>query len=317
MNTYLQEAASPVPSLCRDWKLFAERLAAALATLSEDQNLILAAEHRQRFVQFADSGSSGLRAEAVSNAYLAETDQLTGDQAAALTAAGWRSPTHAHDASQAEKDPAGSPNFFADFDAPVPFDEVADLAVRTLAQIFEISHPDQIEYDAFDTKGNQISFPRLCRRRAQRSGSAAESDFSFAQELLAAIREVTSLCDLEFDSDGDICLHWRSQVVFVRRLAEMSFVRIWSPLMRGVDETPELLTRINSLNACAGFVRFSTYSDVVFAEADVAAEPLVVKHLDLALRRFCGGIDGVDVMLLREFGSQSAFGAVSPRALLQ
>lgn len=317
MKMALQEVAPSAQLLGREWKRFADGLAAALATLSEDQNLILAAEHRQRFVQFAGSGSSGLRAEAVSNAYLAETDQLTGDQAAALTAAGWRSPTHAHDASQAEKDPAGSPNFFADFDAPVPFDEVADLAVRTLAQIFEISHPDQIEYDAFDTKGNQISFPRLCRRRAQRSGSATESDSSFAQELLAAIREITGLRDLEFDSDGDICLHWRSQVVFVRRLAETPFVRIWSPLMRGVDETPELLKRINSLNACAGLVRFCTYSDVVFAEADVAAEPLVVKHLDLALRRFCGGIDGVDVMLQREFGSQSEFGANSPRALLQ
>lgn len=256
MKTYLQEAASSVPSLCRDWKLFADGLAAALATLREDQNLILAAEHRQRFVQFAGSGSSGLRAEAVSNAYLAETDQLTGDQIAALTATGWSSPTHAHDASQAEKDPAGSPNFFADFDAPVPFDEVADLAVRTLAQIFEVSHPDQIEYDAFDTKGNQIPLPRLCRRRAQWPGSDAEAECSFARELLAAIREITDLRDLEFDSDGDICLHWRSQVVFVRRLAETPFVRIWSPLMRGVDETPELLTRINSLNACAGLVRF-------------------------------------------------------------
>ena len=317
MNTNLQAVAPPARLLDRDWQFFVDRLVVALPTLSEDQNLILAAEHRQRFVQFAGSGSSGLRAEAVSNAHLAETDQLTGDQVAALTAAGWRSPTHAHNASKAEKDLAGSPNFFADFDAPVPFNEVADLAVRTLAQVFEISHPDQMQYDAFDTNGNQISFPRLCRRRAQRSGSAAESDSSFARELLAAIREITDLRDLEFDSGGDICLHWRSQVMFVRRLAETPFVRIWSPLMRGVDETPELLTRINSLNACAGLVRFSTYSDVVFAEADVAAEPLVGKHLELALRRFCGGSDGFDVMLQREFGSQFELGAMSPRVLLQ
>ena len=98
MNTNLQEIAPPAPSLGRNWQPFADRLAAALATLEEDQNLILAVEHRQRFVQFAGSGASGLRAEAVSNAYLAETDQLTGDQVAALTAAGWRSPTHERDA---------------------------------------------------------------------------------------------------------------------------------------------------------------------------------------------------------------------------
>ena len=316
MNTDLQALAPPARSLGRDWRPFADRLAAALATLSEDQNLILAVEHRQRFVQFAGSGASGLRAESVSNAYLAETDQLSADQVAALIAAGWRSPTHAPDASKAEKDPAGSPNFFAEFDAPVPFDEVADLAVRTLAKVFEVSHPDLLEYDAFDTKGNQISFPGLCRRRAQRPGSAAESDSSFAQELLAAIREITGFGDLEFDNDGDICLPRGSQVVFVRRLGTTPFVRIWSPLVRGVDEAPELLGQLNSLNASAGLVRFSVHDGVVFAEADVAAEPIVASLVELTLRRFCGATDGVDVMLQREFGGRTAFIEHLPGALL-
>ena len=316
MNATLQEVAPPKHTLGRDWRPFVDRLAAALATLEEDQNFILAVEHRQRFVQFAVSGPSGLRAEAVSNAYLAETDQLTGDQVAALNAAGWRSPTHAPDASKAEKDPAGSPNFFADFDAPVSFDEVADLAVRTLTQVFEVSHPDQLEYDAFDTKGDQISFPGLCRRRAQRPGWTTESDSSFARELLATIREITGFGDLEFDNDGDICLPRGSQVVFVRRLGATPFVRIWSPLVRAVDETPELLGQLNVLNASAGLVRFSVQDGVVFAEVDVAAEPIVANHVDLALRRFCGATDGVDVMLQREFGGRTAFIEHPPGALL-
>ncbi len=317
MNTNLQAVALPAPSVGRDWQPFVDRLAAALATLEEDHNLVLAVEHRQRFVQFAGSGASGLRAEAVSNAYLAETDQLTGDQVEALTAAGWRSPTHEPDAGEAEKDRAGSPNFFADFDASVPFNEVAALAVRTLTQIFEVAHPGQLEYDAFDTKGDQISFPGLCRRRAQRPSSASESDSSFAQELLAAIRAVTGFGDLEFDNDGDICLPLRwSHVVFVRRLGATPFVRIWSPLVRGVDETPELLGQLNLLNASAGLVRFSVHDGVVFAEADVAAEPVVAKHVDLALRRFCGATDGVDVMLQREFGGRTAFIEPPPGPLL-
>ena len=317
MNTTLQEVSAPQRLLDRNWRHFADRLAAALATLEEDQNLILAVEHRQRFVQFAGSGPSGLRAETVSNAYLSEADQLTGDQVEALTAAAWRSPTREPDASTAEKYPAGSPNFFADFDAPVPFDDVADLAVRTLAQVFEVSHPDQLEYDAFDTEGNQISFPGLCRRRAQLPGSAAESESSFAQELLAAVREITGFGDLEFDNDGDICLPLRgSQVVFVRRLGATPFVRIWSPLVQGVDETSDLLGQLNALNASAGLVRFSVHDGVVFAEADVAAEPIVAKHIDHALRRFCGATDGVDVMLQREFGGRTAFIEIPPSALL-
>ena len=316
MNTNLQEVAPPAPSLGPDWQPFAECLAAALATLTEDQNLILAVEYRQRFVQFAGSGASGLRAESVSNAYLAETDQLSAGQVAALIAGGWRSPTHAPDANKAEKDPAGSPNFFADFDAPVPFDEVADLAVRTLVQIFEVSHPDLLEYDAFDTKGSQISFPGLCRRRAQRPGSAAESESSFARELLAAIREITGFGDLEFDNDGDICLPRGSHVVFVRRLGATPFVRIWSPLVRGVDEASALIGQLNSLNATAGLVRFSVHDGVVFAEADVAAEPIVASLVEIALRRFCGATDGVDAMQQREFGGRTAFIERPPGALL-
>lgn len=315
MNTYLLEVASSAPSFSRDWKQFADRLAAALATLSEDQYLILAAEHRQRFVQFAGSGASGLRGEAVSNAYLAEADQVTGDQVAALIAAGWRSPTHAPDASKAEKDPAGSPNFFADFDATVPVDEIADLAVRTLTQVFEVSHTNQLEYDAFDTKGGQISFPGLCRRRGQGSGTATESASSLAPELLAAMREITGFVDLEFAKDGDICLPRGSQMIFVRLLGTTPFARIWSPLIRDVDQMPELLAQLNSLNVSAGLVRFSVHDRVIFAEGDVVAEPIVAKHVDLALRRFCGDTDGVDVMLQREFGGRTAF-IESPSAAL-
>lgn len=317
LNTTLQDVTPAPHTLGRDWRAFADRLAAALAALGEDHNLILLDGHRHRFVQFTGSGTSGLRAEAVSNAYLAETDQLTGDQVAVLLAAGWRRPTHTPDAVVAKRGPLGTPNFFADFDAPVPFEGVADFAVRTLVQVFEVSHPDQLVYDAFHTKGGQISFPDLCRREAQRADSAAESESSIAQELLAAIREVTGLGDLEFDSDGDICLPHVSQVVFLRRLGETPFVRIWSPLVRGVDETPELLAQLNSLNASAGLVRFSVLDGVIFAEADVAAEPIVARHFDLALRRFFAGTDGVDVNLQRDFGGRTTYNGPTPGALLQ
>lgn len=108
MNTSLQEFAPSPQALGREWRHFANRLAAALAALEEDQNLVVAVTHRQRLVQFAGSGASGLRAESVSNGNLAEADLLKCDRIAALTASGWRSPTHAPDGSKADKGPAGS-----------------------------------------------------------------------------------------------------------------------------------------------------------------------------------------------------------------
>jgi hypothetical protein len=316
MNTTLHEVAPPVPSPSCDWQPFTDRLAAALATLDEDQNLILEVEHRQRFVQFSGSGASGLRAETVSNAYLAENDQHTPDQVAALTAAGWRSPTHAPDASPAEQDRAGSPNYFADFAVPVPFGEVADLAVRTLAEVFAVADPGLLEYGAFTTQGHPLLFPGLCLRRAERSGSTSESQPSIEQELLAAISAITGLNDLEFDSDGDICLSRGSQVLFVRRLGETPFARIWSPLLRGVDETPELLAHVNSLNGTATLVRFHVRDGVVLAEADWAAEPFVAMLVDQSLRQFCVETDGVDVLLQREFGGDTVVVGTPPGASL-
>lgn len=315
MNTSVHELVVPRLSLSDDWKAFADRLAAALPALGEDQSLIVAVESRPRFVQFSGSGAEGLRAETVSNAYLAAADQLSDDQVAVLIAAGWRRPTHAPDANDSDKDPVGSPNFFADFEVPVPFDEVADLAVRTLAEVFEVPHPDLLEYDAFEITGSPISFPGLCRRQAQRPDSTAEADHAFAQALLAAIREVTGMGELEFDEDGDVCLPWWSQVFFVRRLSKTPFLRIWSPLLAGIAETPEMLKQINLLNAGAGLVRYSVYDGVVFAEADVPADPIVVKHVDLALRGFYGATDGVDVMLQRQFGGRTAFIDLPPGAL--
>ena len=72
-----------------------------------------------------------------------------------------------------------------------------------------------------------------------------------------------------------------------------------------------------SVDSCgAKSVRFSIHDGVVFAEADVAAEPIVAKRVDLALRCFCGATDGVDVMLQREFGGRTAFSESRSGALL-
>ena len=51
-------------------------LAASLSALDEDQYLIIKRKDRPWFVQFAAQGSFGVRAELVSNSYLAPADQI-------------------------------------------------------------------------------------------------------------------------------------------------------------------------------------------------------------------------------------------------
>ena len=83
-------------------------------------------------MQFAGQGRFGIRPETVSNAYLCGDDRLSSGAERLLVALGWNRPTMTPAEDQAEGAVDGSPNWFLDVAWPVPFDEVAALATRTL-----------------------------------------------------------------------------------------------------------------------------------------------------------------------------------------
>ena len=102
------------------WSAFERKLAETLGALEEDQYLVVSAKRGWAYVQFAAQGSFGLRAECVGNNYLDEAHALRAGQTALLRRIGWSSPTGTRD----------SPNFFRDFDRPVPCADAARMAVR-------------------------------------------------------------------------------------------------------------------------------------------------------------------------------------------
>ena len=134
--------------------------------------------------------------------------------------------------------------------------------------------------------------------------------------MLSTVRNFTGFHDLEFDAAGDLGLRRGSSVVFVRTVGATPTVRIWSQLLRGVDETPALLVQLNSLNAGEDQVRFYIRNGMVYADAQVCAAPFVGEHVENALRHFCTATDGVDAMLQREFGGGTAFEESLPSTLL-
>lgn len=111
------------------WFPFAQKLAAALEKLEEDQFLILPVKRSNRFIQFAAQGSFGMRVETTSNSHLPKPEQLDERQISKLVEAGWYGPTGAPSESTPESDPDGSPNFFVEFSVPISFEAVANLAV--------------------------------------------------------------------------------------------------------------------------------------------------------------------------------------------
>ena len=282
-----------------------------LATLAEDQFLIISVKGSNRFVQFAAQGSFGMRAETTSNSYLSESEQLDAGQIAALTQCGWSAPTGGPKASTPKLDPDGSPNFFIEFPDPVPFGEVAKLAVQTLAEVLRVPHPGFLQYEAGKVYGTPFELPALGLKRAV--GDAVDADPS--KLLLATMRKFTGIDDLEFDGDGDIGIRYGSVIAYLCLVGKPPHVHIYSPLVSGVEKSPELLERLNEVNANLGSLHVYLRDGIIFAVSDLPATPFVPEHLTGAAEAFFQIADGIDTLLEAEFGGRTALAESMPSVL--
>ncbi len=157
-------ADAPRQLTCLDaWKHFAHELSVALRGLEEDEWLVLSAKKRNRFVQLMNQGC-GFRAETISDFYLDDGDRLTEEDRISLLQLGWEAPTNLPDEFGFRPD--GSPNYFLDLANPVPLDELAALAVSTLADVHRVQHPNLLEYSTGGGNNNSIRFPNLGIRPA-------------------------------------------------------------------------------------------------------------------------------------------------------
>ncbi len=162
--------AVSLTKLRNSWSEFTDHLAEALACLEEDEYLIISTISGSYYVQFAVYENSALRVEAVSNGYLAGENRLSLLACAKLLGLGWNGPSYLPAAADGPaKDPHGSPNYFLDFEAPVPYGSVAALASDTLRHVSGAPDPGTLEYEAFASDGTSIRFPhlRLARARSQ------------------------------------------------------------------------------------------------------------------------------------------------------
>jgi hypothetical protein len=146
------------------WREFHSRLAATLDDLDEDEYLVVYRKRSNYFVQFYGQGIHGMRVEAVSNEFLEEAAMLPPAACEHLIQLGLHLPTYLHLESLPE--PAdGSPNFYLDAGAPVPFAAVAALAIDALRGVYGVRHPGELEYSAESLDGASIRFPLLGLRR--------------------------------------------------------------------------------------------------------------------------------------------------------
>jgi len=293
------------------WPAFERKLTETLDALEEDQYLVVSAKRGWAYVQFAAQGSFGLRAECVGNNYLDEVHALRAGQTALLRRIGWSSPTETREEILAKRQTDGSPNFFRDFDRPVPCADAARMAVRALTDVFEILHPGSLMYKAFDSKQRTILVPTLGLKREEPAPPPERPREGTVEELrklvLKAIREGSGNAGLELDEDGDIALRFGSAAVYVRVLGAPPFVRMFSPVLEGVEADDRLLGRLNELNRDTRFARFLAVEGRVFVSVDVPAVPFVAEHVSDAFVQLGSLADEMSGTLQKELGGRRAF----------
>jgi hypothetical protein len=293
------------------WPAFERKLAETLDALEEDQYLIVSAKRGWAYVQFAAQGSFGLRAECVGNNYLDEAHALNAGQMALLRRIGWSSPTGTREEILASRRTDGSPNFFRDFDRPVPCAGAARMAVRALTEVFDIRHPGPLEYKAFDKKERTILVPTLGLKREEPAPPPETPREDTVEELrrlvLKAIREGSGNAGLEPCEDGDLSLRFGSAAVFVRVLDGPLCVRMFSPVLEDVEADDRLLDRLNELNAEIRFARFFVVEGRLIVAAETPVAPFVAEHVSRASLQLGSFADEIGGTLQKEFGGRRAF----------
>lgn len=297
----LNSFAKSVPGgISEEWHPFAMSVANVLAHLTEDQFLIISAKQSSRFVQFAGQGSFGLRAEVAANAFLSPGDWVDEAGLEQLQHLGWRPPTGSPKASTPEQAPDGSPNYF--MQCPIPFDStlLADIAVRTLRQVLGVPHPGFLEYESFDADGKRLSFPSLGLRKVRKKAKPNSSKSLYAL-LLATMRQITGIADLEFDEDGDVPVCYGSIVTFTSLAADGSHARIRAPLAVDVTPSSEMLMRINEVNTSTRYLRIVFGGTAIMAVTEVPVVPFVQEHFAAVFQEVCRVGDALSDVLRAEF----------------
>jgi len=300
IHVLTNSSAKALPgSISEEWRPFAVSVADAVAHLKEDQFLIISVKKSSRFIQFAGQGSFGLRAEVVANTFLSPGEWIDEAGLEELRHLGWRAPTGSPEAATPERDPDGSPNYF--MQCPNPFDSthLADVAVRTLSHVLGVPHPGFLEYQSFDAGGERLSFPSLGLRKVRKMARPTSAKNTSAA-LLAAMRQMTGIADLEYDEDGDVPVCSGSIVIFTSLAADGSSARIRAPLAVDVTPSPELLVLINEVNALTWYLRIVFGGTAIIAVTEVPLVPFVQEHFAAAFEEVCRAGDTLSDLLRAE-----------------
>jgi len=292
------------------WEEFEERLASVLGRMQATSYLVISAptsdEHSSYYVQFAQAGRPGFLAEAVSNHYLSGTAALSPAQEEQLGDLGWQWPTLGSDRDA---------NFSRQWPMPVPFAEVARLAVRTFREVYGVPNPSVLTYRSFAKGGRPFAQPTLGIDPTPKENVRPESEpvVPTTEELKplveAAVKRFLDADVVHYDEQGDIPIRMGSALVFVRVVdAKPPHLAIFSPVLWGIRATPELFEALNELNTRIRFGRVFWTGREVMAALELPAAGVTAEDIAFACMQVGSIADHFDDELQGRFGGTTMFG---------
>jgi hypothetical protein len=315
------------------WAEFERALARALAGFAPGQCLVLSVRGTgvegmpgpagsSSYVQFIAT-DRGLRAEAVSNSFLSDSERLSPDAQVRLVELGWQPPTHLP--GEDESDPTGSSNYFHDHDRGASVDDVAATAVTTLQDVYAAGEPTRLSYLSFDRAGNEVEVPDLGVEPQHLPSNVVEGDAegllpspATAEELRAQVEQallpVLTGDRVVYDDDGDIPIRFGTTQVFVRSSVDAPVVRVFAILLTDLLPSAALIDAVNDLNQRFLFGKFFWDGSSVVMAMDVPSRPFVAAHLLHAVGTVGQVGDDLDEELQESFGGRTFYGVRVPPA---
>lgn len=299
------------------WRAFEARLAAALAAMEHATYLVVSLAEMARtgasaYVQFAQGGLLGFRAEAAGNHFLPPGHGLGPAQEDRLAMLGWQQPGSA---SQGR-------NWVREWQEPVPFAEVASVAVHTLREVYGAADPSELRYrsGAFPSHHGPVPNPDLGIEPDRPAGTAPTATVVAghahpaleANEAEAALKgaltEFIAGADLVPDEDGDLPIRVGSALMFVRPLGgKPPLLQLFSPLVSGVDLTPALLDALNDINRNLLFGRVFWTEREVVVSMELTAVGISAPQIAFACVQLGNLADHLDDVLRGRFGGRTMF----------
>jgi len=284
------------------WSAFSDRLVSALQSLESGQWLIIQKQGTPDWVQFVAEGNGKYRAETKSNFYRELDQELTLEQQECLSRIGWKQPTGTGSESTPEGDPHGSPNYFLDLSLPRHANKLVNVTVATFVDVLGVVEPDGLVYEAFYPNGDSLSLPQLGLKPLINEQDNSKNP-QLRLQLLGMVKELTGIDTFAYDDDGDLGpINFGCVSAFARLVEDQPYLRLYSPVLDDVDQSPELLSRINELNCTHGFLHLCILNDCVTIVSDILIEPFLVGYVAHGMGNFLQLADQFASELREEFG---------------